>query len=81
MIRILFQRGKCIGCNVCVEVAPNRWRISKKDGRSNLIDGKEKKGMYKAVVSNDEYAQNLEASVNCPVNIIKIEKIDGRKGK
>lgn len=73
MVRILFYRGKCIGCNGCVEAAPERWRVSTRDGRSSLIDGKEKKGIFKAVVSLDEYDQNLQAARNCPVNIIQVE--------
>ena len=71
----MLQRGKCIGCNACVEAAPDRWRISKKDGRCNLMEGKEKKGMYRALVSFDEYAQNLQAATNCPVKIIKVELV------
>ncbi len=73
MVRILFQRGKCIGCNGCVEAAPERWRVSTKDGRCNLIGGKEKKGIYKAMVSMDEYSENIQAAKNCPVKIIKVE--------
>lgn len=74
MFRIIHHRQKCIGCNACVEVAPNRWRISKKDGKSVLIEGKEKKGIYNTQVSDDELDENLIASQNCPVNIIRIEK-------
>jgi ferredoxin len=73
MVQILFQRKKCIGCNGCVEAAPDRWRVSKKDGRCNLIGGKEKKGIYRALVSMDEYDQNLQARTNCPVRIIKVD--------
>jgi ferredoxin len=76
MVRILFYRGKCIGCNGCVEAAPERWRVSKRDGRCSLIEGKEKKGIYKAVVSMDEYDRNLQAANNCPVNIIKVELVN-----
>ncbi|PID58186.1 MAG: ferredoxin [Ignavibacteriae bacterium] len=71
MISITYFRSKCIGCNGCVEADPNRWRVSKKDGKSNLIDGKEKKGIYTAKVGYDEL-ENLEAaSKNCPAKIIK----------
>ncbi len=73
MIRITQQRNKCIGCNACVEVAKYRWRLSKKDGKCTLIEGKEKKGWYTVVVGDDELEQNLMAAKNCPVNIIKIE--------
>lgn len=73
-IRILHYRNKCIGCNACVEAAPQRWRMSKKDGKSVLLGAQEKKGIYSVIVHIDEYDSNLEAAKNCPVNIIKIEK-------
>ena len=72
MVRIVFYRGKCIGCNGCVEAAPDRWRVSKKDGRCNLIEGKEKKGIYQALVNDDEYEENVRAATNCPVKIIQV---------
>lgn len=73
MVQILFQRAKCIGCNGCVEADPTRWRVSKKDGRCNLVEGKEKKGIYRAVIIEDEYSRNLQAAANCPVKIIRVE--------
>ncbi len=74
MVRIIFYRHKCIGCNACVEAAPDRWRISKKDGKSNLIGSTEKKGIYQVLVPDDEYDANRTAAHHCPVNIIKVEK-------
>jgi ferredoxin len=75
MIRIIQQRNKCIGCNACVEAAYHRWRMSRKDGKSVLIGGKEKKGYYQVVVDDHEYEENKKAADVCPVNIIKVEKI------
>ncbi|MBT8219085.1 MAG: ferredoxin [Bacteroidia bacterium] len=75
MVRILFYRQKCIGCNACVEAAPERWRVSKKDGRCNLINGKENKGIHKAIVNMDEYEPNLQAAANCPVKIIQVQLV------
>jgi ferredoxin len=72
MVRISFFRGKCIGCNGCVEAAPNRWRVSKKDGRCNLIEGKEKKGIHQVLVNEDEYSENVQAAASCPVKIIQV---------
>ena len=71
MINITYYRSKCIGCNGCVEANSGRWRISKKDGKSNLIEGKEKKGIYTATVGDDELASIEAASKNCPSKIIK----------
>ncbi len=73
MFRIIFYRAKCIGCNACVEAAPDRWRVSKKDGRCILIEGKAKKGIYQALVNMDEYFQNKKAAANCPVKVIRLE--------
>lgn len=75
MIRITHQRSKCIGCNYCVEVAPSRWYMNDTDGKSSLIEAKEKKGIFIAIITDDEYEENIEAAEICPVNIIKIEKI------
>jgi len=74
MIRIIHYRKKCIGCNYCVEAAPSRWKMNDSDGKSNLIEGKEKKGIFIVVTTDDEFEQNNEAAQLCPVNIIKVEK-------
>lgn len=72
-VRIFQYRNKCIGCNACVEAAPQRWRMSKKDGKSVLLGASEKKGIYSVMVHEEEYESNIEAAKNCPVNIIKVE--------
>ena len=74
MLRIFYQRGKCIGCNGCVEAAPQRWRVSTKDGRCSLVGGIEKKGIFQATVDDEEYEQNVKAAANCPMRIIRIEQ-------
>jgi ferredoxin len=74
MVRIHFHRAKCIGCNGCVEAAPERWRISRKDGKSNLIGSSENKGFYLALAEDNEYEDNLLAAANCPVRIIRVEQ-------
>jgi len=76
MIRITHQRKKCIGCNYCVEVAPSRWVMDDTDGKSTLIESKEKKGIYISLTTDDEYDENAEAAELCPVNIIRIERIN-----
>ena len=75
MVRISHHRIKCIGCNYCVEVAPYRWIMDDIDGKSTLLESKEKKGMYISITSDDEYEDNIEAAELCPVNIIRVEKI------
>ncbi len=74
MVKVFHYRAKCIGCNACVEADRNRWRMSRKDGKSVLVDGKDVKGVYRAAVEDDEYKTILKAVKNCPVKIIKAEK-------
>ena len=71
MISITYFRNKCIGCNACVEANPERWRVSKKDGKCNLIGSKEKRGIYIAQAGNEELHTLEAASKNCPAKIIK----------
>ncbi len=75
MIRIIQYRDKCIGCNACVEIHKERWRISKKDGKSILLKARSKKGIFIIEVEDEEYFANMEAAKACPVKIIKVEKI------
>lgn len=72
MITIIQQRAKCIGCNYCVELAPQRWRMSRKDGKSVLLESKDKKGFWSVKVREDELDSNLKAAKACPVHIIQI---------
>lgn len=75
MIRIVQHRYKCIGCNACVEADKYRWRISKKDGKSTLIGGIEKKGWFSVVADEDEIPAVEAAVKHCPVNIIRYDRI------
>ena len=72
MPKIVHLRKNCIGCNACVEIAYERWRMSKKDGKAVLLGAKEKKGIYQIALSEDELPQNEQAAAACPVNVIQI---------
>lgn len=73
--RIIQQRNKCIGCNACIEAAPQRWRISRADGKCTLVGGIEKRGFYSILVEAWELDDNVKAMKNCPVKIIQIAEI------
>lgn len=74
MIQITFYRHKCIGCGSCIEVAPSRWEMSDVDGKSVLLEGKQKKEFCHLKTTDDEFEENMEAANLCPVNIIRVEK-------
>ncbi len=73
MIQITQLRKRCIGCNVCVEAAPERWAMSRKDGKCTLVGAKGKKDIYTINVSDIEYDENKKAAEVCPVNIIQVK--------
>ena len=75
MIQIVYHRKKCIGCNYCIELAPDRWMMNKKDGKSVLLDSRNKKGFFRAEVHDDEYKVNNLIAKVCPVKIIHINKL------
>jgi len=75
MVIITHQREKCIGCNYCVELAFNRWRMSKKDGKATLIGGVNRKGFYTVKTHEEELEENIKAAEACPVNIIQVKQI------
>ncbi len=74
MPTIVHFRKNCIGCNSCVEHAPEHWKISEKDGKSGLIGGEEKNGVIVKKIHAAEKEVNELAARDCPVKIIKIFK-------
>lgn len=75
MYKVLQRRAKCIGCNACVEAAPARWGVSRKDGKSILVGAKEKRGVFSVNIHDMEFEENNRARLNCPVKIIELVKI------
>jgi ferredoxin len=75
MVVITLQREKCIGCNYCVEMAPEQFRMSKKDGKSVLIKSVNAKGFYTLKSPDHTIVENCELAVKaCPVHIISIKE-------
>ena len=74
MVVVTLQRNKCIGCNYCVELAPDHFRMSKKDGKSVLLRSIEKKGFFTLKSPDYSILDACEnASKSCPVKIISVK--------
>ena len=74
MVIITLQRKKCIGCNYCVELAPDHFQMSKKDGKTVLLHAKDKKGFFTVKSNNHLILEDCEkAAKACPVNIISVK--------
>lgn len=72
MIKIIQLRHKCIGCNACVEAAPDEWVISGNDGKAMLRKSIKKGDYYIKELEDWKYDENKLAANNCPVNIISV---------
>ena len=73
-MKILHKRPDCIGCNACVEVASDYWKMDE-DGKSTLKHSRvEGPHHVIEVYDEDDEAQLREAEESCPVNIIHIKK-------
>ncbi len=76
MVVITLQRNKCIGCNYCVELAPEQFQMSKKDGKTVLLKSTDKKGFHTLKSPNHAIVEKSEAAAKaCPVHIISVKEI------
>jgi len=76
MVVVTLQREKCIGCNYCVEMAPEQFAMSKKDGKSVLLRSHNKKGFHTIKSHDDEIFDTCEqAAKACPVKIISVKSV------
>jgi len=74
MVIITLQRKKCIGCNYCVELAPEQFQMSKKDGKSVLIRSQERKGFHTLKSPDDTiYENSVKAKDACPAKLISVK--------
>lgn len=76
-IKIIHFRENCIGCNSCVEHAPDNWAMDLSDGKARLKRSTEKDGVYIAEICDVELPANKRAAEDCPVGIIRIINEDG----
>ncbi|MDM1043586.1 ferredoxin [Myroides sp. 1354] len=76
MIVITLQRDKCIGCNYCVEVAPQHFQMSKKDGKTVLLRATNNKGFHTLKSPDYTILEACEqAEKVCPVHIINVKEV------
>ncbi len=75
MIVVTLQRNKCIGCNYCVEVSSKYFQMSKKDGKTVLLNSIDNKGFHTLKTIEHDAGYFLEQAQNiCPVKIIKVKE-------
>lgn len=71
MPKIIYYRRKCIGCGICYERQPHQWRMSRKDGKANLIGSTANKEIHLKLSASSLQGSLLVAKF-CPARAIKV---------
>lgn len=72
--KIVHFRKDCIGCNSCVNIAPQSWVMDAEEGKAMLVGAKKKKDLYVAELFDCDLDANERAAKACPMRIIQINK-------
>jgi len=74
--KVIHERKDCIACGACAAIAPEFWFMDE-DGLASLKDAKPVGENFELVITSEEdKATNQEAADVCPVQIIKVEKVE-----
>ena len=76
--KIIYDREACIGALACAAVSPQFWLVAA-DGKVDLKDATYNEGTKKwelIIESEKDFKLNKDAEGVCPVNVIKVEKIE-----
>ncbi|MBI2651130.1 ferredoxin [Candidatus Woesearchaeota archaeon] len=76
--KIEFDREICIGALACNAVAEKFWPRTE-DGKVDLANASynQETNKWELIIEEDDYAANKDAAESCPVDAIKITKIEG----
>lgn len=70
--KIIHDRKKCIGCNSCINIAPQTWIMDENDGKARLVGSQEKGLVFVGEITDCDLAANKKAAAACPMKTIKV---------
>lgn len=74
MVKIIYEKDKCIGCGMCASVCPDHWAMGD-DGHAQLKAGSEAED-NKFVKEVETAGCNQQAADSCPVQCIHVEAVN-----
>ena len=75
--KITYDREACIGAAACAAVAPDIFEMNE-DGKADMLKARKNKetGLWELIVEAKDEKLARESADVCPVNVIKVEKIE-----
>jgi ferredoxin len=73
MVKIIYEKEKCIGCGSCAALCPKYWVLSE-DGKARLLNSKNNQKTGNEELKIKEIGCIEGAAQSCPVQIIHIVK-------
>ncbi len=78
-LKVIHERPKCIACGSCAAVAPEHWEMNANDGLADLKNCSMEGENEVKEADENEAVKHREAAEVCPVQIIRVEKLNGKK--
>ncbi|MCR4334989.1 MAG: ferredoxin [archaeon] len=73
--KIIYNRNDCVAAGPCAAVDSDHFEINPKDGKADLIGGKETSpGIWELEIEEDDKAN--QAVEVCPAAVISVQKIE-----
>ena len=73
MIKILYQRPKCIACGYCSNIAPHFWYNNPEDGKCDLFGSFPDKENFILEIFDEDLPIMTECVDACPAKCIHFE--------
>ncbi|MBS3169506.1 ferredoxin [Candidatus Woesearchaeota archaeon] len=70
--KIVYDKKNCIGGLICVDIAPEFWRMDGAVATINNQKATKDKDKEELIFDEKDLSHNLEAAEGCPVAVIKI---------
>ncbi len=78
--KVVYDRKACIGAAACAALLEERWKMSDKDGKADLVGGVEvKPGIFEYEFTEEQLEAIMDSAQACPVNVINIYNENGEK--
>lgn len=74
--KIILNKKDCISCGACAAICPEFFGMDE-EGMADLKEGESKSDVFERIIETEEDRARVQEAVDaCPVEVIKLEKIE-----